>query len=169
MRFKSDQLEVSPFVEDDTGPVLEMYAQSEDFLALGPVVKASKEMVLDDIEDAHKLGGQYCVIRHETTVIGVVAYIATTEQLSASYLLLLMIGAPWRNRGHGRVVVDALERYLWEEYGTESVNSAVQVNNPDAIRFYKRIGFQFSNESRTQPDGTVTFEMSKELDVDAFV
>ena len=120
-------------------------------------------MVLDDIEEAHNLGGQYCVIRHEKTVIGVVAYIARTEQLFASYLLLLMIGAHWRNRGYGKVVIHALERLLSEEYGTERVNSAVQINNSDAIRFYKRFGFRLSNEPRPQPDGTITFEMSKEL------
>ena len=120
-------------------------------------------MVLYDIEEARELGGQYCVIRNKKTVVGVVAYIAKTEHLSASYLLLLMMGAPWRNRGYGEVVTHALERFLSEEYGTERVNSAVQVNNTDAIRFYKRFGFRLSNEPRPQPDGTITLEMSKEL------
>lgn len=43
-------LEIRSIRSDELESVLEVYKQCEDFLALGPVPTASKEMVLNDIE-----------------------------------------------------------------------------------------------------------------------
>ena len=56
-----------------------------------------------------------------------------------------------------------LEEYLKKTYGTERIQSGVQVNNEAGIIFWKKMGFQIDNKPRDIGDGTTAFEMSKDL------
>ena len=42
---------------DNYNAVLEVYRQSEDFLSLGPQLKASLDMVVKDLEECKEAGG----------------------------------------------------------------------------------------------------------------
>jgi GNAT superfamily N-acetyltransferase len=69
-----------------------------------------------------------------------------------------------RNRGVGRTLVGAVERYLMEN-GHERVALAVRTDNPAAARLYRRLGYQDWDHgevvcyARTAlPDGRVRYE-----------
>src|SRR5512137_2297955 len=103
-------LEIRPITPDDLESVLEVYRQCEDFLALCPVPVASMEMVLKDIEISLGQGGIYCGIFKTTgEMIGILDYVPGNYQGNPhnAYLSLLMLGAPFRNQGIGKAVVEA--------------------------------------------------------------
>ena len=161
--FQTDDLKVTTIGKRESSALLEVYKQCEDFLALGPVPVASLGMIQKDRADSRRQGGQYCAIRNgQDVLVGVIDF-AVTERTNSCFLELLMIAAPWRNKGYGRTVVTCLDQYLKRSYGIQRMNAAVQTNNPKGIRFWKRLGYDVSNEPRDQPDGTVTYEMTKML------
>ena len=64
--------EIRPIIEKDLEEVLEVYRQSEDFLALGPEPRASMAMVLQDIEVSRHENGVFSgVYTSDGKMIGV--------------------------------------------------------------------------------------------------
>ena len=164
MLFQIRQLTVSTIDERDLPTLFEIYKQCEDFLALGPVPVASMQMVRADIEHSRAENGQYCAIRDgQDQIIGVLDFIAKSEDHCTGVLSLLMIGIPWRGKGYGRAVVHALEAYLRKNHGIERMDAGVQTNNGAAIRFWKSVGYQLSTEPCNMPDRTVVYSMTKVL------
>jgi ribosomal protein S18 acetylase RimI-like enzyme len=162
--FTTEELKVAKVTGDDLPELLSVYKACEDFLALGPDPRASVDMIEKDLADSRKEAGEYCTIRNsEGALIGVIDIILKALEPSTCYLMLLMIGKPWRNRGYGRMVMVALEEYLREQYGSKQLDAEVQTTNPKAIHFWKSFGFQISEMAEDQPDGTVTYAMTKEL------
>jgi ribosomal protein S18 acetylase RimI-like enzyme len=156
-------LKVRLFTPKDIDATLEVYRECEDFLSLGPVPKASTEMVLADFEHSKNENGIYCcVIDKEDRQIGVLDFIPEVRPHTA-FLSLLMIAKPYRQVGNGRFVVAWLENHLFQNYATESIESGVQVNNEAGKRFWKAMGFRIGSAARILEDKTVAYEMRKEL------
>ncbi len=65
---------IRPIVEPDLPAVLEVYRQSEDFLALGPDPHASPEMVAKDRELSRQEGGVFCGIFLEGTPMNLTGF-----------------------------------------------------------------------------------------------
>src|SRR5215208_3641010 len=133
-------LEIHPIRPDDVEAALEVYRQSEDFLALGPVSTASKEMVLTDLESSQNEGGIFCgIYRVDGKMVGVVDYVPNNFEGSpqAAYLFLLMIAAPFRKQGIGQAIVEAIENEIKKDAGIKTIHAGVQVNNPQAIWFWQ--------------------------------
>jgi RimJ/RimL family protein N-acetyltransferase len=121
-------------------------------------------MVQDDLARSRAVGGCYCAIRDEEgNLVGVVDYTSRRDTEGLAFIELLMIGAPWRRRGIGRTVVAALERYLAASFGIRTVESAVQVNNPGGLAFWRNLGYQRDAAAVRQEDGTVTYRLRKAL------
>ena len=100
--------------------------------------------------------------------------------LGCAYIELLMIAAPYRGRGLGEEAVRWLEDELRQAYaGPQSpsastqkeegnpkitvLRAGVQVNNPGAVRFWQRMGFTIVSGAELQPDGTVCYQLKKDL------
>jgi RimJ/RimL family protein N-acetyltransferase len=161
--FQADRLTVRTAAPTDVPAILEVYRQCEDFLSLGPVPVASRAMVTADIKHAETANGSFCVIEDEAgRVMGVLEF-SVAEPKRTAVLYLLMISRRHRKKGCGTAVVRALESYLRGKYSVETIESGVQVNNPDAIRFWKRCGFQVDTVPRNHEDGTTAFEMTRTL------
>jgi ribosomal protein S18 acetylase RimI-like enzyme len=139
-------LEINPVTQDNLDEVLEVYQQCEDFLALGPVATASIEMVLKDLEISKNQGGIFCGIRTpDGKMIGVVDYVPNgyQENPQAAYLSLLMIASSYRNHGIGNAVVNAIEDEIKKDALATVIFSGVQINNPEAMRFWQRKGYRY--------------------------
>jgi|GEM_PF-3849981 len=162
--FHADELRIAPVDENNILSIADVYHQSEDFLSLGPISKASVKMVKDDMEHSKYENGCYCCIRNSLGhVVGVLDFIPNAKERDASFLSLLMIAAPYRRKGYGKSVVIALEKYLNKLYKTKRIKSAVQTNNIDAIQFWKKMDYHISNKPEKRPDGTIVYSMSKVL------
>ncbi len=161
-----DSLEIRPIAQDDLNAVLEVYRQCEDFLALGPVSTASLEMVLKDIEISRQEGGVFCgIYTADGKMIGIVDYVPSNFEgdSHAAFLSLLMIAAPFRKQGIGTAVVAAVENEIRKDKEIRTILSGVQVNNPEAIKFWQRHGYRIVSEPILHPDQTTAFDLRKDL------
>jgi len=161
--FRANDCVVRMIEKDDLPKTLEVYQQAEDFLSLGPVPKASMEMILADIQHSKESGGLFCVVIDcNGNMIGVVDFVAELTKGTA-FLSLLMISYRFRNRGIGKAIVKGLESYLMHTYGTHTIESGVQTNNEPGIMFWKKCGFEIGRIARALDDGTVAYDMKKKL------
>ncbi len=157
-------LQTKTIGEESAAAVLEVYRQCEDFLALGPVAKASMEMVLEDLRHSREIGGKFCGIFVNGELAGIVDYVPNRFEGSdgTAFLSLLMIAKPWRGAGLGGQVVETVEQEM-RRCGAHTVLSGVQANNPSAIRFWQRMGYRITGGPDLQPDGTVCYSLEKKL------
>ncbi len=161
--FQTKDCKVRTHVAADAQAILAVYEQSEDFLSLGPVAKASMAMVSADIEHAANSAGVYCVIEDsDGSLIGVLDFVPEYTE-HAAFLSLLMISSDRRNRGYGRAIMTGLESYLRQHYETRHILSGVQTNNDHGIRFWKKCGFDIGHVARALDDGTVAYDMKKDM------
>ncbi len=153
-----------PVDETNLDELLALYRQCEDFLALGPRPHASPGMVLEDLEISRKNGGQFFGVYINGEIAGVFDAIpgGLGGAPHTAYLEMLMIGQKFRNQGLGEKIVRDYKRELICA-GVKILEADVQVNNPDGIRFWQRMGFQVVSEPRPQPDGTTSVHLFQEL------
>ncbi len=159
-------LEIRPITQEDWNAILEVYRQCEDFLALGPVATASLEMVLKDIEISEQQGGIFCgIYAPEGKMVGIVDYVAGNWEGDprTACLSLLMIAAPFRSQGIGAAVVEAVEDEIGKDAQITTIFSGVQVNNPQAIKFWQRHGYRIVSGPTLFPDQTTAFGLRKDL------
>jgi ribosomal protein S18 acetylase RimI-like enzyme len=169
MNIISGSLEIHPSGAEpgDLEQLLRVYRQCEDFLALGPVSSASLEMVRADLDLSAGMGGLFCGIfdRESGELLGVVDFVLCGWEGDphAGYLSLLMIALPHRRKGIGEQVVSAVEEVMRREGNVKAVHAGVQVNNPDAIRFWQCMGYRIVSEPIQYPDQTCAFNLYKPL------
>jgi ribosomal protein S18 acetylase RimI-like enzyme len=162
--FTAGNLSVQPYAEADIPAILEVYRQCEDFLSLGPVPTASLEIVQKDIAQSLEEKGFFCVISHKQDgIIGVMDFAPQRGEPGTSYLALLMIAAPYRRFGYGKIIMDAFEKYLAKNYKSKMLRAGVMVNNPLAIKFWRRMGFSINPTPEPLPDKTTVYRMSKNI------
>ncbi len=151
--------------------LLEVYRQCEDFLALGPVAQASAEMVAADLELAAAEGAVFCAIGADASgqMLGVVSYACggCEGDPTLALLSLLMIAAPYRGLGLGAAVTRLVEGDMARN-GARAIQAGVQVNNPAAIRFWQRQGYQIVSGPEEMGDGTIVLRLWKAISVPDF-
>jgi ribosomal protein S18 acetylase RimI-like enzyme len=163
-------LEIRPVTRDELDAVLDVYHQCEDFLALGPVPTASMEMVRKDMEISEGYGGLFCgIYKANGEMVGIVDYVPSNFEGDprAAFLSLLMIAAPFRKLGIGKAVVEAIEAEVKKDPMVSTILSGVQVNNPQAIRFWQRNGFRIISGPELMPDQTTVFGLRKDFEQQA--
>jgi ribosomal protein S18 acetylase RimI-like enzyme len=159
-------LEIHPITPDDLEAVLDVYQQCEDFLALGPVPNASMEMILKDIEISQAEGGVFCgIFAADGKMIGVIDYVPNSYKGDAhtAFLELLMIAEPFRNQGIGKAVLDAFENEIRKDPKVRMILSGVQVNNPQAVQFWQRNGYQIVSKPKLHTDQTTVVDLRKDF------
>ena len=154
--------------EPELEQVLKVYRQCEDFLALGPVAQASPEMVSADLELSEQIGGMFCVIEDQASgeIVGVIDFVASGYEAdpALAYLSLLMIAASQRGQGLGTRVVEAVEAEIRSAAPVRAICAGVQANNTGAVRFWQRRGYRIVSEAKLMPDGTVAYDLRKDID-----
>ena len=166
MAISECSVKIRPLAPGELDAVLDVYHQCEDFLALGPVPTASMEMVLKDVEISKEEGGLFCGIYtvHEK-MIGIVDFVPKGfhGDPHAAFLSLLMIAAPFRQRGIGKAVVEAIEQEIKKDPQITVILSGVQVNNPRAVQFWQSNGYRIVSGPELMPDQTTVFGLRKEI------
>ncbi|MFZ1947208.1 MAG: GNAT family N-acetyltransferase [bacterium] len=156
--------EIRPISRNSLGPVLAVYRACEDFLALGPQPKADMAMVLKDLDGSQQRGGHFCGI-HDSTgrMVGVVDYTPRgfEGQHGVAFVSLIMIVPLLRGQRIGTEAVRLIELEIRSDPLVTMVRSAVQVNNPDAKRFWLSRGYQVVGKPEVRPDGTTVHSLHK--------
>lgn len=166
IEIRDNSFEIRLITQDDLDAVLDVYRQCEDFLALGPVSTASLEMVLKDIKLSQQEGGVFCgIYTAEGEMIGVVDYVPSNFEgdPQVAFLALLMIAASFRKQGIGNAVVEAIENEIRKDAQVSTILSGVQINNPQAVKFWQRHGYQIVSGPELMPDQTTAFGLRKDL------
>jgi ribosomal protein S18 acetylase RimI-like enzyme len=159
-----EPFEIRPIFPDGLGDVLEIYRLCEDFLALGPDPHASVEMVERDYNGAQQAGRSYCgIYLEQNRLVGVLDYLPCGFEGDPrqAFIELLMIAKPFRRRGLGQALVAWVEQVICQNAQVQSILLGVQVNNPDALRFWQRCGYAIARGAELQPDGTTSYLMRK--------
>jgi len=159
-------LEIHPITQDQLDAVFDVYKQCEDFLALGPVPTASMEMVLKDIEISKAENGIFCgIYKTDGRMIGVIDYVSSNYrgEPHTAFLELLLIAAPYRKQGIGKAVVEAFENEIRKDTRVNTILSGVQVNNPQAMKFWQRNGYRIVSEPKLHPDQTTAVDLRKDI------
>jgi ribosomal protein S18 acetylase RimI-like enzyme len=149
----------------DLERVLAVYRQCEDFLALGPVPRASLQMVLADLAIAQQAGSIfYALYLPGNVMAGILDFLAEGYQGDSgqAYLALIMIAQPYRRGGLGKRLLDALETEV-RQRGVHTFVAHVQINNPASLAFFQSRGFVITSKPQLQPDGTTSVELRKQL------
>ena len=165
MLIRDNSFEVRTITQDDLGAVLDVYRQCEDFLALGPEPTASMAMVLEDIEISQRGGGVFCgVYAADRGMIGVVDFVPSNFEGDPhiAFVSLLMIVPSFRKQGIGTRIVQLVESETRKDPRVTTILSAVQVNNPQALRFWQKNGYRIVGGPELQPDQTTTFRLQKD-------
>jgi GNAT superfamily N-acetyltransferase len=157
--------EIKPVTAADNDAILEVYRQCEDFLALGPIAKASMDMVLQDRQEADAEDGIFCGIFSGEKMIGVVSYVPSRFEFRPvdTFILLLMLTPPYRGQGIGGDIVNRIEKEMGAKGRIRSIKSWVQVNNPDALRFWEKHGYKIVSGPESRPDKTTVFQIRKDI------
>jgi ribosomal protein S18 acetylase RimI-like enzyme len=166
MLIRENSLEIRPVTQDDLEAVLDVYEQCQDFLALGPVATASMQMVLKDIELSRGEGGVFCAVHTAgEKMIGVVDFVPNNYQGNPNhaYLSLLMIAAPFRSQGIGKTILEAVENEIRKDAQVTTLLLGVQVNNPQALRFWQRNGCRIIGGPKLLPDQTIVYDLQKDM------
>ena len=175
MRIAGDGFVLRTVGEAEMGALLAVYRQCEDFLALGPAPHASEEMIRGDLAASVAEGGVFCGIFVGATdigatddgageMLGVVDFAVHGHggDRAEAHLALLMLARPHRGRGLGAQVVRAVEAEIWRDAQVKAIAAEVQVNNPAAIRFWGRQGYQVVGGPERVPDGTTVYHLRKQ-------
>ena len=166
MLLQSQAVEIRPITANELDAVLRVYQQCEDFLALGPAASASMEMVVQDIALSRQNGGIFNgIFTADGEMIGVIDYIPAHYQgdPGAAFLELLMLAAPHRRAGIGRAVVEAVEQEIRKNPQINTIQAGVQVNNPQAVRFWQQRGYRIVSGPQRMPDQTTVFGLRKDF------
>jgi ribosomal protein S18 acetylase RimI-like enzyme len=165
MNNRENSVSIRPIDHRDLDFVLEVYRQCEDFLALGPEPCASMGMVYRDIQLSKDEDGIYCgVFDYQDRLIGVVDFILSQKgNPGHAFISLLMIALTYRRKGVGSEVIRLVEYEISKDPQITSIDSAVQINNLDAIRFWEKHGYQIVSEPVSQPDQTTVYHLRKKI------
>ena len=159
-------VQIRLITDTDLPALLEVYRQSEDFLALGPNPHASLEIIAADRALSREEGGEFCgLFDEEGRLMGVIDFVRSGFEgdPACAFLELLMIAAPYRGQGLGEQAFHWLEGELRKLPGVTRLQAGVQVNNPGAIRFWQRMGFKIIGGPERMPDTTVCYQLEKAL------
>ena len=157
---------IRTLTENDLPVILDVYRNCADFLALGPVPTASADMVRQDMALSAEIGGRFCgIFNSSDTMMGVVDFLAEGFEGNPrhAFIELLMIAQPYRSQGLGAAVVACVEAEIRRHPHVTAILSGVQVNNPAAIRFWRRMGYRIVSNAEALPDGTTAYRLRKSL------
>ncbi len=166
MLTRNDAMEIRPAGEEDIEGLFTVYKECEDFLALGPVAKASLEMVRADLEMSRTMGGEFCgIYLPEGTMAGVLDFVPGNfrGQPDTAYIALLMIRQSFRHKGIGARVLELVESKVREDPRVTRIRIGVMVNNPPAIQFWQNRGFVIYGGPELLADQTTVYRLEKKL------
>lgn len=166
MHIQHGSFSICPVGVDSYPAVLDVYRQCEDFLALTPTSVATIDMIQLDMNQSQRQRGEYCgVFMPSGNMVGIVDVIRSgfEGRSDRAFIELLIIAQPYRKRGLGAAVVQAVEAEIAKDTTVTAIELAVMVNNPDAIRFWERMGYIIISGALPQPDGTVVWRMRKPI------
>jgi ribosomal protein S18 acetylase RimI-like enzyme len=163
MQIQGKGFTIKQIDESYAGQVLEVYKQCEDFLSLGPVPNASMQMVLDDFKLSRDEGGTFCGIYIEGEMAGIVDFNPSGFEGNpeCAYIALLMISFKHRKKGVGTAIVKSVENEIRKKASIRTIRAGVQVNNPPAIAFWAKMGYEIISGPEVMPDTTVAYQLRK--------
>jgi ribosomal protein S18 acetylase RimI-like enzyme len=166
MLMRDDYLEIRPAGTENLADLLAVYRECEDFLALGPVAKASMEMVRADLEMSKTMGGEFCgIYLRDGRMAGVLDFVPGNfrGQPDTAYIALLMIRQSFRHRGIGIRVLELVETEVRKDPRITRIRIGTQVNNSAGLQFWQNRGFVIYGGPELLADQTTVYRLEKKI------
>jgi ribosomal protein S18 acetylase RimI-like enzyme len=166
VEIRENDLIIRPVGEEQVEELFRVYKDCEDFLALGPVANASREMVMADLRTSQSEGGRFCgIYLGDGTIAGVLDFVPGNfrGQRDTAFIALLMIGRSHRNRGLGSRALAMLEMEIRKDPAVSRVRIGVMVDNPAAIRFWQARGYKIYAGPEPLADQTMVYRLEKKF------
>lgn len=160
------ELEIKPITPTDHPAIHKVYHDCGEYLMLMPDSKIGTDMMVADIDEAKAESGIYCGIFYGKRMIGVVSFVPSRFEFRPvdAFILQLMIIPAYRLRGIGGEVVKRVEEEICSRGRIRSIICSVQVNNPNAIKFWEKYGYKKPDRPETLPDKSVIYRMRKNIE-----
>lgn len=104
----------------------------------------STEEVLDDIQQAHRIGAQRMLLKEDKDYIGILEYLPTNPADQCTWLGLLLISGELQSRGYGAQAVQLFEEHM-KSQDISKYRIGVITKNTRAHLFWMRQGFKRIN------------------------
>ncbi|MCE5173615.1 GNAT family N-acetyltransferase [Paenibacillus profundus] len=104
----------------------------------------STEEVLDDIQQAHRIGAQRMLLKENQDYIGILEYLPVNPADQCSWLGLLLISGELQSKGYGSQAVVLFEEYIRSQ-GVSKYRIGVITKNTRAHLFWMRQEFKRIN------------------------
>ncbi|MGG4396112.1 GNAT family N-acetyltransferase [Paenibacillus thiaminolyticus] len=101
----------------------------------------SREEVLDDIQQAHRIGAQRMLVKDDADYIGILEYLPMNPADQCTWLGLLVISGELQSQGYGTQAVQLFEEHM-ESQGIGKYRIGVITKNTPAHLFWMRQGFK---------------------------
>ena len=145
----ASRLTIAPLRPEDYPAAAEVYLKSRHFL-LDISGEAEEElglpMVFKEAADSQAHGAVFAGIRLKKTghMVGVAVYEPSGHEGNSgmAWLALLMIAEPYHRQGYGTEACLLLEEAIFADSRVNTIRLAVLVNNPDALSFWRRMGYR---------------------------
>jgi ribosomal protein S18 acetylase RimI-like enzyme len=98
------------------------------------------------------------------TACGIVGAFLDAKDPTQALLVSMWTAPQYRQRGTGRLLVDAVVRWA-QERGARTLLLMVTSNNDPAMRFYERLGFARTGRTEPYPNNpdVIEYEMGRSL------
>lgn len=101
----------------------------------------SREELLDDIQQAHRIGAQRMLLKDDADYIGILEYLPMNPADQCTWLGLLVISGDLQSQGYGAQAVRLFEE-LMDSQGIGKYRIGVVTKNTRAHLFWMRQGFK---------------------------
>ncbi|MDG0875626.1 GNAT family N-acetyltransferase [Paenibacillus thiaminolyticus] len=101
----------------------------------------SREEVLDDIQQANRIGAQRMLVKDDADYIGILEYLPMNPADQCTWLGLLVISGELQSQGYGAQAVQLFEEHM-ESQGIGKYRIGVITKNTRAHLFWMRQGFK---------------------------
>ncbi|WP_240927502.1 GNAT family N-acetyltransferase [Paenibacillus thiaminolyticus] len=101
----------------------------------------SREEVLDDIQQANRIGAQRMLVKDDADYIGILEYLPMNPADQCTWLGLLVISGELQSQGYGAQAVQLFEEHM-ESQGICKYRIGVITKNTRAHLFWMRQGFK---------------------------
>ncbi|CAH8771125.1 GNAT family N-acetyltransferase [Paenibacillus dendritiformis] len=101
----------------------------------------SREELLDDIQQAHRIGAQRMLLKDDADYIGILEYLPMNPADQCTWLGLLVVSGDLQSQGYGGQAVQLFEE-LMDSQGIGKYRIGVVTKNTRAHLFWMRQGFK---------------------------
>lgn len=104
--------------------------------------------------------GRVIVAEQDGKIVGLIAFYANNRETSKGYISYVAVSSEYRKQG---IVTGLLQRCFTQSKLAGMKTIDIHTNNPDANRFYVKIGFKLQEQEEQPEYGLIRYHLERQL------